>query len=151
MGAEFRTRLYFTTVFRGNDFKEKLIMPKAGFFCFFVKGESHTCAKMIEIQKIYLQKIHGLHELGSCMECNGTLHGSEFGPHWVLGPKNLKFGPMGPKKFAQKFLYAKLIWYDEAILWSFDAKIVFGVKQVGKIQIPDFTLSVGQKNQIDFV
>ena len=40
MGAEFRTRLYFTTVFRGNDFKEKLIMPKAGFFCFFVKGES---------------------------------------------------------------------------------------------------------------
>ena len=58
---------------------------------------------------------------------------------------------MGPKKFAQKFVYAKLIRYHEAILWSFDAKIVFGAKQLGKIQIPDFTLSVGQKNQIDFV
>ena len=58
---------------------------------------------------------------------------------------------MGPKKFAQKFVYAKLIRYHEAILWSFDAKIVFGAKQVGKIQIPDFTLSVGQKNQIGFV
>ena len=108
----------------------------------------HTCAKVIEIQKMYLQKIH---ELGSRMECNDTLHGSELGPHWVLGPKNSKFGPMGPKKFAQKFVYAKLIRYHEAILWSFDAKIVFGAKQVGKIQIPDFTLSVGQKNQIDFV
>ena len=58
---------------------------------------------MIEIQKIYLQKIHGLHELGSRMECNDTLHGSELGPHWVLGPKNSKFGPMGPKFLAQKF------------------------------------------------
>ena len=57
---------------------------------------------------------------------------------------------MGPKKFAQKFLYAKLIRYHEAILWSFDAKIVFGAKQVHKIQIPDFKLSVWQKNQIDF-
>ena len=85
------------------------------------------------------------------MESNHTLHGSELGPHWVLGPKNSKFGPMGPKKFAQKFHYAKLIRYHEAILWSSDAKMVLGVKQVGKIQIPDFTLSVGQKNQIDFV
>ena len=57
---------------------------------------------------------------------------------------------MGPKKFAQKILYAKLIRYHEAILWSFDAKIVFGAKQVGKIHNPDFTLSVGQKNEIDF-
>ena len=57
---------------------------------------------------------------------------------------------MGPKKFAQKFVYAKFIRYHEVILWSFDAKIIFGDKQVGKIQIPDFTLSVGQKNQIDF-
>ena len=107
---------------------------------------------MIEIQKIYLQKIHGLHELGKRMECNDTLHGSELGPHWVLGPKNSKFGPMGPKKkIAQKFVYTKLIRYHKVILWSFYAKIVFGAKQVGKIQIPDFTLSVGQKNQIDFV
>ena len=106
---------------------------------------------MIEIQKIYLQKIHGLHELGSRIECNDTLHGSELGPHWVLGPKNSKFGPMGPKKFAQKFLYTKLVRYHVAILWGFDAKIVFGAKQVGNIQIPDFTLSVGQKNQIDFL
>ena len=53
---------------------------------------------------------------------------------------------MGPKKFAQKFLYAKLIRYHEAILWSFDAKIVFGAKQVGKIQIQDFTLyQLGKK------
>ena len=58
---------------------------------------------MIEIQKIYLQKIHDLHELGSRMECNDTLHGSELGLHWVLGPKYSKFGPMGPKIFAQKF------------------------------------------------
>ena len=106
--------------------------------------------KLIEIQKKYLQKIHGLHELGH-MECYDTLRGSELGPHWVLGPKNSKFGSMGPKKFAQKFLYTKLVRYHEAILWSFEAKIVFWAKQVGNIQIPDFTLSVGQKNQIDFV
>jgi len=67
----------------------------------------HTYAKLIEIQKTYHQKIHGLHELGSRMECNDTLHGSELGPHWVLVPKYSKFGPMGPKKFAQKFLYTK--------------------------------------------
>ena len=58
---------------------------------------------------------------------------------------------MGPKKFDQKFIYTKLMRYHEVILWSCYAKIVFGAKQVGKIQIPDFTLSVGQKNQIDFV
>ena len=86
---------------------------------------AHTYAKLIEIQKIYLQKIHALHELGSHMECNDTLHGSELGPHWVLGPKNSKFGPMGPKNFAQKFLYTKLVRYHVAILWGFEAKIVF--------------------------
>ena len=80
------------------------------------------------------------------MECNDTLHGSGLGPHWVLGPNYSKFGPMGPKNFAQKFLYTKLVRYHEAILQSFEAKIVFGAKQVGNIQIPDFTLSVGQKN-----
>ena len=111
----------------------------------------HTSAKLIEIQKSSLQTRHGLHELGRHIKSNHTLHGSELGPHWVLGPKNSKFGPMGPKKFAQKFVYAKLIRYHKVILWSFYAKIVFGAKQVGKIQIPDFTLSVGQKNQIDFV
>ena len=67
----------------------------------------HTSAKLIEIQLKCLSKIHGLHELGSCMECNDNLHGSELGPHWVLGPKYSKFGPMGPKIFAQKFLYTK--------------------------------------------
>ena len=85
------------------------------------------------------------------MESNHTLHGSELGPHWVLGPKNSKFGPMGPKNFAQKFLYTMLVRYHEAILWSFQAKTVFWAKQVGNIQIPEFTLSVGQQNQIDFV
>ena len=112
---------------------------------------AHTCAKLIEIQKNYLQKIHGLHELGSRMECNDTLHGSELGPHWVLGPKYSKFGPMGPKIFAQKFLYTKLVRYHDATLWGFEAKIVFQPKQVSIIQISDFTLSVGQKNEIDFV
>ena len=47
--------------------------------------------------------------------------------------------------------YKGLSVAHDAILWSFYAKIVFRAKQVGKIQIPDFTLSVGQKNQIDFV
>ena len=84
------------------------------------------------------------------MECDDTLHGSELGPHWDLGPKNSKFGPMGPKKFAQKFLYAKLVRYHDDILWGFEAKIVFGAKQVSNKQIPDFSLSVEQKNQIDF-
>ena len=91
-------------------------------FCF---GINHTYANLIEIQKIYLQKIHALHELGSHMECNDTLDGSELGPHWVLGPKFSKFGPMGPKNFAQKFLYTKLVSYHVAILWGFEAKIVF--------------------------
>ena len=67
----------------------------------------HTSTKLIVIQKTYHHKIHGLHELGSRMECNNTLHGSELGPHWVLGPKYSKFGPMGPEIFAQKFLYTK--------------------------------------------
>ena len=79
-------------------------------------GTVHTYAKLIEIQKTYLQKIHGLHELGSRMECNDTLHGSELGPHWVLGPNYSKFGPMGPKFLAQKFLYTKLFRYHGAIL-----------------------------------
>ena len=65
----------------------------------------HTSAKLIEIQKSSLQTRHGLHELGSHMESNHTLHGSELDPHWVLGPKKSKFGPMGPKKFAQKYKY----------------------------------------------
>ena len=52
---------------------------------------------------------------------------------------------MGPKNFAQKFLYAKLVRYHEVILWGFEAKIVFGAKQASNIQSPDFRLSVGQK------
>ena len=84
------------------------------------------------------------------MESNNTLHGTELVPHRVLGPKNLNFGPMGPKNFAQKFLYTKLVRYYEVILWGFEAKIVFGAKQASNIQSPDFRLSVGQKNQIDF-
>ena len=31
-----------------------------------------------------------------------------------------------------------------------EAKIVFGAKQASNIQNPEFSLSVGQKNQIDF-
>ena len=63
------------------------------------------------------------------MESNDTLHGSELVPHLVLGPKNSKFGPMGPKKIAKKFLYTKLVRYHEVILWGFVAKIVSGAKQ----------------------
>jgi len=88
---------------------------------------------LIEIQKIYLQKIHGLHELGSRMERNDTLHKSELGLHWVLGPKYSKFGPMETKNFAQKFLYTKLVRYHKATLWGFEAKIVFQPKQVSII------------------
>ena len=52
---------------------------------------------------------------------------------------------MGPKNFAQKFLYTKLVRYHEDILWGFEAKTVFGAKQFSNKPIPDFTLSVGQK------
>ena len=86
----------------------------------------HTSAKFSEIQKSSLQTRHGLHELGRHMESNHTLHGSELGPHWVLGPKNSKFGPMGPKFLAQKFLYTKLFRYHGAILQGFETKIVLG-------------------------
>ena len=72
------------------------------------------------------------------MESNDTLHGSELVPHWELGPKNSKFGPMGPKKNAQKFLYTMLVRYHEVILWGFKAKIVFGAKQASNIQSPGF-------------
>ena len=112
----------------------------------FKKSRLHTSAKLIEIQKSSLQTRHGLHELGSHMESNHTLHGSELGPHWVLGPKNSKFGPMGPKKFAQKILYTKLVRYHEVILWGLEAKIVFGAKQASNIQSADFRLSVGKKS-----
>ena len=83
------------------------------------------------------------------MECNDTLHGSELGPHWVLGPKYSKFGPMESKNFALKFLYTKLVRYHDAILWGFEAKIVFEPKQVSIIQILHYKLA--KKNEIDFV
>ena len=54
---------------------------------------------------------------------------------------------MGPKNFAQKFLYTKLVRYHEVILWGFEAKIFFGAKRASKIESPDFRPSVGQKNQ----
>ena len=69
----------------------------------------------------------------------------------VRAKKNQNLVPWDQKNLLKNFFTKKLLRYHEAILWSFDAKIVFGAKQVGKIQIPDFTLSVGQKNQIDFV
>ena len=39
----------------------------------------------------------------------------------------------------------------DSILWGFEDTIVFEAKKVGKTLIPDFTLSVGQKNEIDLV
>ena len=95
----------------------------------------HTSAKLIEIQKSSLQTRHGLHELGSHMESNHIQHGFELGPHRVLGPKNSKFGPMGPKIFAKKFLYTKLVRYHDATLWGFDAKIVFQPKLDGHFSL----------------
>merc|ERR1719357_1948223 len=93
------------------------ITRKINLVDFFVLKEGHhTSAKLIEIQQKFLQGRHGLHELGGQMESNNTLNGSELVPHWVLGPKNSKFGPMGPKKFAQKILYTKLVRYHEVIL-----------------------------------
>ena len=85
----------------------------------------HTSTKLIEMQQKFLQGRYGLHELGGQMESNDTLHGSELVPHWVLGPKNSKFGSMGPKKIAQKYLYTKLVRYHEVILWGFEAKNSF--------------------------
>jgi len=58
--------------------------------------------------------------------------------------EKFKIWSHGTKKNAQKFLYAKLIRYHEAILWSFDAQIVFGAEQVGKIHNPDFN-QLGKK------
>ena len=55
---------------------------------------------------------------------------------------------MGPKNFAQKFLYTKLVRYHDATLWGFEAKKVFQPEQVSIIQISDFTLSVGQKMKL---
>ena len=49
------------------------------------------------------------------MERNDTLRVSELGSHRVLGPKNSKFGPLGPNFFAQKFLYTRLVKYYGAI------------------------------------
>ena len=57
---------------------------------------------------------------------------------------------MGPKIFAKKFLYTKLVRYHDATLWGFDAKIVFQPKQVSIIQITDFTLSVVQTSKTTF-
>ena len=57
-----------------------------------INVDFHTSAKLIEIQRKFLQGRHGLHELGGQMESNDALHGSELVPHWVLGPKNSKFG-----------------------------------------------------------
>ena len=90
---------------------------------------------MIKIQQKYLQRRHCLHELGSHKGLNHTMHGSELVLHWVLGTTYSKFGPMGPKNLA-RFFYTKLVRYHEAIWWSFEAKIVFGAKQVGNIQTP---------------
>ena len=37
------------------------------------------------------------------MESNHTLHGSELVPHWVLGPKKSKFGPMGSGAWKDRY------------------------------------------------
>ena len=77
--------------------------------------EMHTYAKLIKIQKNYLQKIHGLHELGSHMECNDTLRGFELGLHWGLGPKNSKLVPWEQKNLLNNF-FTQRIW---GTMWLF--------------------------------
>ena len=81
----------------------------------------------------------------------GVLKKSALNGHPSIKCQNIQNLVPWDQKNLLKISYANLIRYHEAILWSFDAKKVFGAKQVGKIQIPDFTLSVGQINQIDFV
>ena len=103
----------------------------------------HTSAKLIEVQQKCLS--HGLHDLGSQMESNDTLHGSELVQHWVLVPKSWKFGPVGPKIFAQKFLYTKLVRYHAVTLWGFKAKIVFGAKQVRHYRFLNVPHQLGKK------
>ena len=66
-----------------------------------VLGGVHTSAKLIEIQQKSLQRRHGLHEPGGQMESNDTLRRSGVTAHWILRPKMLKFGPMGPKKISK--------------------------------------------------
>ena len=63
----------------------------------------HTSTKLIEMQQKFLQGGHGLQKLGGQMESNDTLHGSELDPHWVLGPKNSKFGPTDQKNLLKNF------------------------------------------------
>ena len=72
-------------------------------------SKKNTSAKLIEIRQNGHPKRHGLHELGCQMESDDTLHVSGGVPYWVLESNNLKFGPMGQKKFAQKILCLKLV------------------------------------------
>ena len=43
------------------------------------------------------------------MESNDTQHGSELVPHWVLGPNNSNFGPMGTPHQRHFFLDSRLL------------------------------------------
>ena len=49
-------------------------------------------AKLIEIQQIYLQERHGLHERGGLRESSNTPHESKCSLHQILEPKISKFG-----------------------------------------------------------
>ena len=66
-------------------------------------GGVHTSTKLIEIRQNGHPKRHGLYELGCQMESDDTLHVSGGVLHWVLEPKNSKFGPMGQKFSLKKF------------------------------------------------
>ena len=63
-------------------------------------------------------------------------------------PKYSKFGPMGPKNLLKNFFTQSNLG-TMTLFCGVLKTIVFEAKQVSKTLIPDFTLSVGQKNEID--
>ena len=73
------------------------------------------------------------------------------GPALGLSAKIFKIWSHGTKKFCSKISLHKVSKVPWRYFVGFEAKIVFQPKQVSIIQILDFTPSVGQKNEIDFV
>ena len=83
------------------------------------------------------------------MESDNTLHVSGGVPHWVLEPKNSKFGPMGPKKIFQKIVLMNLVRYHTLIVCNLKDKVVFEAESVYNFHIPQYSPHVGLKNKID--
>ena len=110
----------------------------------------HTYAKLIEIQKNYLQKIHALHELGSHMECNDTLHGSELGPHWVLGPKIQNLVQRDKKILLENFFTQSQLGTMWLFCWVLKPKWFFGLNRLAIYRFQILHYQLDKKNEIDF-